>query len=232
MERIVVIDDSKITQMLVGDVLAGQYALNFYEDGRNGIDAIMEQPPDLILLDIRLPNMDGLEICKILKDNETTREIPVIFITSLDSETERVRGFEAGAEDYVVKPFCLEELLARVRVHLASRRVRIQAVDLERLNTFKEMAVALNHEINNPLTSLFAYLHILQREIPGASDVLKESLAGIQAELGRIKQIVEKLAQSSKVVSTKYNDDITMNDPLSHLIFSLSDPPPLAGDQL
>ncbi len=212
MEKILVIDDSKITQMLVAEILAGNYELDFRADGKSGISAAQSNTPDLILLDIALPDMVGYEVCRMLKREESTREIPIIFITSKDSELERVKGFEAGAEDYVVKPFYLEELLARVKVHLAFRRAKIQAVELERLTLFKEMAVALSHEINNPLTTIYAYLHVLQREMSNAEGCVKDSLHGIQEELGKIREITAKLAQASKVSKTCYSKDVTMID--------------------
>lgn len=212
MEKILVIDDSKITQMLVAEILAGKYEIDFRADGKSGIVAAQSSTPDLILLDIALPDMVGYEVCRILKRGECTREIPIIFITSKDSELERVKGFEAGAEDYVVKPFYLEELLARVKVHLAFRKAKIQAVELERLSLFKEMAVALSHEINNPLTTIYAYLHVLQRDMSKADESVKDSLRGIQEELGKIREITGKLAQASKVSKTSYSKDITMID--------------------
>ncbi len=212
MENILVIDDSKITQMLVAEILAGKYELDFQGDGKSGIAAAQSKTPDLILLDIALPDMVGYEVCRILKKGEDTRDIPIIFITSKDSELERVKGFEAGAEDYVVKPFYLEELLARVKVHLAFRKAKIQAVELERLTVFKEMAVALSHEINNPLTTIYAYLHVLQRGMSDVDNSLLQSLHGIQEELGKIREITGKLAQASKVSKTSYSKDITMID--------------------
>ncbi len=212
MEKILVIDDSKITQMLVAEILAGKYELDFRADGASGIAAAQSNTPDLILLDIALPDMIGYDVCRILKKDDGTKGIPIIFITSKDSELERVKGFEAGAEDYVVKPFYLEELLARVKVHLAFRKAKIQAVELERLTIFKEMAVALSHEINNPLTTIYAYLHVLQREISSSDECVKESLHGIQEEIGKIREITGKLAQASKVSTTSYTKDITMID--------------------
>ena len=151
--------------------------------------------------------MGGLEVCKTLKGERITREIPIIFITSMDSELEKVRGFTAGAEDYLVKPFCLEELLARVKVHLASRRVKNQADELERLKMHKEMAVTLGQEINNPLTAIHGYLDILQREAAIAAPSIKESLAGIETELGKIRHIAKKLARTSMAAHDKEKDD-------------------------
>lgn len=212
MEKILVIDDSKVTQMLVRDILVGNYELTFREDGRSGIVAVKKVMPDLVLLDIRLPDMDGFDVCRELKSDQATRDIPVIFITTMDAESERVRGFDAGAEDYVVKPFSLHELLARVRVHLASRKARRQEVELERLNVFREMAVALSHEINNPLTTTYAYIHLLQKELGHASEKTQQALAGIQHELGRIRMITERMARATEAVTTNYNSEINMID--------------------
>ncbi|HEY6839398.1 MAG TPA: response regulator [Geobacteraceae bacterium] len=212
MERILIIDDSRITQALISEIFTGKYELDFQHDGFSGIVAAQENFPDLILLDIHMPKMDGYEVCRILKQEKKTREIPIIFLTSLDSEVEKVKGFEAGAEDYVVKPFYREELQARVRVHLASRRAKLQALELERLTVFKEMAVAISHEINNPLTSVYAFLYVLQRELAEAPETVRNSLAGIRDEVKRIQEITGRLAQASKVTKTKYNNDITMID--------------------
>lgn len=212
LEKILVIDDSKVTQMLVRDILVGSYELTFRDDGRSGIVAVKQVVPDLILLDVRLPDMDGFSVCRELKEDEATRDIPVIFITTMDAESERVRGFDAGAEDYVVKPFSLHELLARVKVHLASRMARRQEVELERLNVFREMAVALSHEINNPLTTVYAYLHLLQKEVGHSSTAVQQGLTGIQQELERIRLITERMAKATEAVTTNYRHDISMID--------------------
>ncbi|RII27885.1 MAG: histidine kinase [Geobacter sp.] len=212
LEKILVIDDSKVSQMLVRDILVGSYELTFRDDARSGIVAVKTVVPDLILLDVRLPDRDGFDVCRELKNDETTRDIPIIFITTMDAESERVRGFDAGAEDYVVKPFSLHELLARVKVHLASRKARRQEVELERLNLFREMAVALSHEINNPLTTVYAYLHLLQKEIGHPSEEFKQALDGILQEVGRIRLITERMAKATEAVTTNYRTDIRMID--------------------
>ena len=203
MEKILVIDDSKITQMLVGEILAGKFELEFCNDGLSGIAAAKNSLPDLILLDIRLPSVGGLEVCKTLKRERKTRDIPIIFITSMDSELEKVRGFTTGAEDYLVKPFCLEELLARVKVHLASRRAKNQAVELEELKSFMETAVVLGQELNNPLTAIQGHLNLLRRETALAAQPIRECLAGIDTELGKIRHIATKLARNSMTTDDK-----------------------------
>jgi DNA-binding response OmpR family regulator len=212
MEKVLVIDDSKVTQMLVRDILVGSYELTFRDDAHSGIVAAKKAVPDLILLDVRLPDKDGFAVCRELKNFAATREIPVIFITTMDAEAERVRGFDAGAEDYVVKPFFPNELLSRVKVHLASRQASRQAVELERLTVFRELAVTLSHEINNPLTTIYAHLHQLQQEYGQSSDKVPHALQDIQQQVGRIRDITHRLAKATEAARTSYCKDITMID--------------------
>jgi len=212
MEKILVIDDSMVAQALLAEIFNKTYELNFRNDGAAGLNAARQIQPDLILLDVNMPGLDGFEVCRILKREDETREIPVIFVTSVDSGDEKVKGFQAGADDYVVKPFCSQELKARVSAHLGSRRARVQALKLERLTVFKEMAVAVSHEINNPLTSVFACIHLLQNELANSSGTVTEYLATLHGEVKRIQTIVGRLASATKASKTKYSSDINMID--------------------
>ncbi len=212
MEKILVIDDSRVAQALLAGIFSSTYELEFRNDGAEGVKAAREVQPDLILLDVNMPGLDGFEVCRLLKQEEDTREIPIIFVTSVDSGDEKVKGFQAGADDYVVKPFYPLELQARVSAHLGARRARVQALKLERLTVFKEMAVAVSHEINNPLTAVFASLHLLQNELAHASETTKGYFATLHGEMKRIQNIVGKLATATKASTTRYNSDITMID--------------------
>lgn len=213
MEKILVIDDSLVAQTLLAEIFSTSYELDFRNDGAAGLDAARQLQPDLILLDVNMPGLDGFEVCSLLKGGEETREIPVIFVTSVDSGDEKVKGFLSGADDYVVKPFNSRELLARVNAHLGLRRAKVQALKLERLTVFREMAVAVSHEINNPLTSVFACLHLLQNELGrNASGTVKEYLATLHGDMRRIQEIVGRLATATKASKTRYNSDIDMID--------------------
>jgi DNA-binding response OmpR family regulator len=212
MKKLLVIDDSLVSQSLLFEILNDSYQLTFQPDGLSGIAAARENSPDLILLDITMPGMDGYEVCHILKGDSATGHIPIIFITSLDSESEKVQGFAAGADDYVVKPFYRQELIARVKAHLSIQEAKKQALDVARLTVFKEMAVAISHEINNPLTTIYAYLHMLQKELAGSSGSTKAALTGIREEIVRIHKIVGKLAISTKPRTVQYSKDVTMID--------------------
>lgn len=212
MDKILIVEDSPVVQKLLHEILRSEFQLQFRDDGPSGLEAARAEAPDLILLDIRLPRMDGYEVCRALRQSEETKELPIIFLTSLDSEPERVKGFEAGADDYVVKPFYQHELLARVRAHLLLRKARLQAINLERLTVFREMAVAISHEINNPLTAIFAFLHFLQEELADSKPEILSAVAGIRGETKRIQQIVKQLGIMERIQKTSYNKDINMID--------------------
>jgi len=212
MGKILIIEDSKVAQAQLTDILEKEFSLEFRENGRQGISSAHSNLPDLILLDIHLPRMNGYDVCKLLKNDADTREIPIIFITAMDAEKERVKGFEAGAVDYIVKPFYPQELLARVRTHMAAIRENRQALELEKLKLFKEMSVALSHEINNPLTAVYGFLYVLEKELVEPEEKIKTSLLHIRKEVERIRDIVAKLANASRISQTDYAGDAKMID--------------------
>ncbi len=212
MDRVLIIDDSKTAQAVLSGILEPEYLIEVKDDALSGIAAAESDPPDLILLDIHMPDMDGYEACRILKQEESTRDIPIIFITSLDSEDEKVRGFEAGADDYVVKPVYPLELIARARAQIGARKARLNALAMERMTVFKEMTVTLCHEINNPLTTVNAYLHLLQSDFPGLSKPARDIISSIQIETRRLSEIISTLANATTAATTIYQRDIKMID--------------------
>jgi DNA-binding response OmpR family regulator len=125
MKTIAVIeDDSDLLQLLRYNFEQRGYRFVATESGSEALELCRECRPDLILLDIMLPGMDGLQVFHALKANASLRPLPVIFLTARASETDRVVGLELGANDYIVKPFSIRELLVRVRIQLAARNPR------------------------------------------------------------------------------------------------------------
>ena len=124
---IMIVDDTPANLMLVQEILQAQgYRVLAFPRGNMAINAAAKNPPDLILLDIMMPDMNGFEVCKILKTDETLREIPVLFISALSDTADKVRAFCAGGVDYITKPFQLEEVQARVATHLRLRRLQLE----------------------------------------------------------------------------------------------------------
>jgi len=117
---ILVVDDTAANLELLANMLeeAGYHARSA-ANGELALRSVQARQPALILLDIRMPGMDGFEVCRRLKENALTRDIPVIFLSALANKTDKLKGFELGAVDYITKPFHNEEVLARVRIHMA-----------------------------------------------------------------------------------------------------------------
>ena len=121
---ILAVDDTKYNIDLLVDALGDQYDLSVAMNGSSALQLAATTPPDLILLDIMMPGMDGFEVLRRLKADRTTREIPVIFLTALSEIGDKARGFELGAVDYITKPFQIEEVMARVNTHLKLRQAQ------------------------------------------------------------------------------------------------------------
>jgi PAS domain S-box-containing protein len=150
---ILVVDDSPSNIQHLTDMLCGRgHTVHAATDGLRAIRAVSDRLPDLILLDIVMPLMDGFKVCQYLKNRDETRDIPVIFMTSLSDTRDKIKGFELGAADYVTKPFQEEEVLARVETVLALRMMhkRLKANNAE-LMRFNQELSRINSELNSKI---------------------------------------------------------------------------------
>lgn len=127
---ILVVDDTSANlRLLAGMLSEQQYRVRPVSDGKSALKAALASTPDLILLDINMPGMNGYEVAQRLKMNETTRDVPIVFISALNEVWEKVKAFEVGGVDYITKPFQLEEVLARVDTQLTLRKLQRQLED-------------------------------------------------------------------------------------------------------
>ena len=124
---IFVVDDVLTNLKILQNMLQTRgYRVLTFQDGRMALNAATENPPDLILLDIVMPEMDGFEVCRHLKADASLKEIPVLFISTLDDTTDKIQAFSVGGVDYVTKPFQKEEVHARVETHLRLRKMQLE----------------------------------------------------------------------------------------------------------
>lgn len=145
--NVLVVDDNKDNvRFLVSALTREGYVVRPALDGPLALAAIQKEIPDLILLDVRMSDMDGYEVCEKLKADPDTRDVHIIFISALDDVTDKVRGFSVGGVDYITKPFQIEEVLARVHTHLELRNLQKALEDknthLERTNEELRKAAA------------------------------------------------------------------------------------------
>jgi putative two-component system response regulator len=116
---VLVVDDRPENVEVLDSILSGEYQVRFALSGEKALQVALESPPDLVLLDIMMPGMDGYTVCRALKEHPVTADVPVIFVTALEEEQDEARGLELGAVDYITKPVGRAVVLARVRTHIA-----------------------------------------------------------------------------------------------------------------
>jgi DNA-binding response OmpR family regulator len=123
MKKVLIIDDDQDMLYLVSEMLRGQFQPLQAVTGKEGINIAVREQPDAILLDVNMPEMDGFEVCKRLREQPKTYHIPILMLTAANSIDSKVRGFEGGADDYISKPFQVRELLARINARLRRKSI-------------------------------------------------------------------------------------------------------------
>lgn len=194
--RIMVIDDTTANLKLLDDLLRSRgYGVFTFPRGDMALKAAEQNPPDLVLLDINMPEMNGYDVCIKLKNNIKLKDIPVIFITALNEPLEKVKAFTIGAVDYVNKPFQFEEVLARVAAHIKIRRMQVEMEDYnQRLQ--EQVQKQVKEITDSQLATILALAKLAESRDDDTGDHLErvQSFAGILAE-----KLAETNAYKSKV---------------------------------
>lgn len=160
---ILIVDDNPTNLGVLADYLEDfDFEVIMAVDGEDGLETAIQTLPDIILLDVMMPKMDGFEACKCLKANKTTRHIPIIFMTALTSEADKVQAFKAGGVDYITKPIYQEEVLARINTHLHIQR-QAKALKTEVQNKDKLLSI-IAHDLKGPFTPLLTFLEHLTEQ--------------------------------------------------------------------
>ena len=189
---VLIVDDNPTNLSVLSEAL-GSEGLRFRVavDGESAIAQVKRNQPDLILLDVQMPGINGFETCRRLKANPVTQNIPIIFTTALADIDSKTKGFSLGAVDYIPKPFAQEEVIARVRVHLrlkllnesleeqviertiALQQTQVQLVQQEKLSTLGELIAGIAHEITNPINFISSNIPPLQEYIAGVTEIIQ-----------------------------------------------------------
>jgi DNA-binding response OmpR family regulator len=216
MKRILVIDDLPENVFLLQDRLEneGYEVITAYE-GKSGLNKAISEQPDLILLDIMMPDITGLDVCKRLVSSEETAHIPIILVTAKIEAEDTKEGLEAGAFDYIKKPFNRIELLARVKSALKLSDVRKQLIDAEKSKTFAATVVTANHKIKQPLTLMSLSAAAIKRELSKeviSTEAINKRLDYITSAIKDINDILNQLHTIKKPVLSDYVKNIKMID--------------------
>ena len=201
---ILIVDDTPQNIQVLGNILYEKgYNISISSSGAQALQSINKQAPDLILLDIQMPEMDGYQVCEVLKSNPLTKDIPVIFLTAATESENIVQGFELGAVDYIAKPFNVAELLMRVATHieLKLKREQLQQINIWLEDKIKERTFELekaNAELLNLDKVKTDFLSMISHEIRIPLNRIKEpiELLKYKVENKSLAELVEIIDQS------------------------------------
>jgi signal transduction histidine kinase len=190
--RILVAEDQDELRGFVVAALSKTYDIDAASDGAEALELLKINRPDLVLTDIMMPEVSGLDLTRTIKNDPSLRQIPVILLTARGENEAALEGYEAGADDFVSKPFHTKVLEARIRAHLKMRGLSLQLADQARLASAGTLAAGLAHEVKNPLNAAINAARVLEQG--GSSRVPTEKLMGLIIDaLARIDAIISAL---------------------------------------
>ncbi|MEJ5311337.1 MAG: hybrid sensor histidine kinase/response regulator [Anaerolineae bacterium] len=216
---VLIVDDTPANLRLLAGMLSDQgYKVRPAPNGKLALMAAHAAPPDLILLDINMPDMNGYEVCAALKEDPLTRDIPVIFISALDQTEDKVKAFTLGGVDYITKPFQIEEVLARVQTHLAlytlrrqlsaaNEELRIANAELAASNADLEaFARTVAHDLKNPLSAVIGFSSLLEARFTRMEpEKIADNLHRITRTGYKMRDIVDELLL---LASVRHSDNV------------------------
>ncbi|WP_435624562.1 hybrid sensor histidine kinase/response regulator [Flagellimonas sp.] len=198
---ILAVDDEQLNLELLRFILErNQYEFVGTSDDDYFFDLLKERKPDLILLDVIMPRIEGFELCEKIKEFEAYRDIPIIFLTGKVNVKDKVKGFEVGGVDYVTKPFNEQELIARIRTHIelmrARKKIEEQAQNLQQSNDLKDrMFSIIGHDLRSPLSAAKLKMDFIMRGIidPKGDAFLDETVFGLLKTMDEALNLLQNL---------------------------------------
>jgi two-component system cell cycle response regulator len=214
MKRILVIDDLPENVFLLKDRLEHEgYEVLTADCGNSGIEKATDEIPDLILLDVMMPDINGFEVCKTLVNDSRTSGIPILLVTAKTDAEDTKEGLDAGAFDYIKKPINKIELIARVKSALKLSDANKLLVEVEKRNTFFATVVTANHRIKQPLTILSLSSAAIKRELKKdkiSKDTLLGKLKYIDTAINEITDVLDQLNTIKEPVLSDYTKNVKM----------------------
>lgn len=221
-QSILIVDDVPKNIQLLGSILKEEaYDLEFATSGKEALEWLDSKQFDLVLLDIMMPEMDGFEVCRRIKENPLTREVSVIFLTAKADFQSIIQGFESGAVDYITKPYNRKELLVRVKTHLTLQQQRKQ---LELTTSFeKKIFSIIGHDLRSPMGNIRTYIDAFLMVNPGLDENVRNLLKDLFLLSDNAFNLLENLlnwakSQSGGIICRPQHENIV---PLIRNVMSL-----------
>lgn len=219
---VLVVDDNPNNLKIVALTLRElNFKIVIATNGKDALNLVERTNPDLILLDIMMPEMDGFEVCKILKSKKENENLPIIFLTAVGEKSKIVKGFELGGVDYITKPFNKEELIIRIKTHLELKFTRDELQEtsdhLSELNKLKDkMFSVIGHDLRGPLGNIKMTLDFLAKDFfEYGSDDYKETMKTLVQSSEDVSELLENLlawAKSQSGVLKFHPEDIVLEE--------------------
>ena len=213
---LIVEDDNELREILQAEFELEGLTVLTATDGSKAVTTVRRLKPDLVLMDIIMPVLNGIEATRIIKNEKEIRHIPIIMLTASGNKEDIVEGLEAGAIDYITKPFFMPELKARLRAVLQHKimydelkRIQDTLIRNERLHTMKALTEAVQGSINEPLTLIYGRIHLLRKK---RGETSEDDLKTLENAANKIKDIVNHLGIMECLYPTPFLDESDLVD--------------------
>ncbi len=225
-KKILIVDDSLTIRMQIKDVLDNEgYEVTLAKDGETCLEILEEQMPDIILLDIVMPGINGIEVCKIIKQDKKLKDIAVLILTHVTDSENMVAGLNSGADDYVTKPFVIEELNARISAILRTKNLKEELMQAKneavKLAGSKSAFLAnMSHEIRTPMNGVIGFTELLLET--DIDEIQREYVETIKRSGDALLVIINDILDFSKMESDQSNFETVEFDP-EQLVYDVCD---------
>lgn len=194
-EKILIVDDTADTV----ELLRKRFRADGYDtieafDGEEALGKVAEGRPDLVILDVMMPKLDGFGVCRRLRENPATRHLPVLMLTAKSETPDKVQGLDIGADDYITKPFDYKELAARVRSLLSKKTASREMAEKEKTEALNHMVDEVSHEVRNPLVAIGGFARRMLRNM-GEDDKNRHYLEIILQNVASLERMVTELIE-------------------------------------
>lgn len=204
-ETILVVDDEDNLRKLVTHFLERDgYRVLEATDALDAIRLVEGETPDMIILDVSMPDITGFQLAAMLREHPATRRSPVLFLSARKDIEDKLLAFTLGAVDYIQKPFDGEELAARVNAHLRERREEKQEQESVRIETVSQLMITLAHYINNSLMAMLGHAQITRNDNPDQVEEFRRSVIRSSERIRTVVELLREMAERKELATTNY----------------------------
>lgn len=206
--HILIVDDNLKNLQITAQILKDEgYLISLTQDGQSALEYLMDNPVDLILLDIMMPGINGLDTCRMIKKNDRWKDIPIIFLTAKNQTDDLIEGFKAGAVDYITKPFVRDELLVRVKTHVELFESRKAIMEMNR--TRDKLYSIIAHDLRSPFSSIaFTINAIADGIFDPCSELFQKVVRELEHNATNTSSLLDNLLEWTRLQQNRISLDL------------------------